>query len=125
MKITRVSGVVYRQELKLSGPKPKFAGEGRNAFETLLVKVETDAGIVGWGEAFPHRIWPAVKSLLETLIAPACIGAEATDISALMKMLISRAQGVRRAGPVLSACLGVDIAFWDILEKAKKKPIYM
>ena len=71
MKITRVSGVVYRQELKLSGPKPKFAGEGRNAFETLLIKVETDAGIVGWGEAFPHRIWPAVKSLLETLIAPA------------------------------------------------------
>ena len=66
MKITRVSGVVYRQQLKLSGPKPKFAGEGRNAFETLLVKVETDSGITGWGEAFPHRIWPAVKSLLET-----------------------------------------------------------
>ena len=50
MKITRVSGVAYRQQLKLNGPKPKFAGEGRNAFETVLVKVETDAGIVGWGE---------------------------------------------------------------------------
>ena len=66
MKITRVSGVVYRQELKLSGPRPKFAGEGRNGFETLLVKVETDAGVVGWGEAFPHRVWRAVKMLLET-----------------------------------------------------------
>ena len=125
MKITRVSSVVYRQELKLSGPKPKFAGEGRNAFETLLVKVETDAGIVGWGEAFPHRIWPAVKSLLETLIAPACIGAEATDISALMKMLIYRVHGVGRAGPVMYALSGVDIALWDILGKATNKPIYM
>src|SRR5665811_2627640 len=90
MKITRVSSVVYRQQLKLSGPKPKFAGEGRNAFETLLVKVATDSGITGWGEAFPHRIWPAVKSLLETLIAPACIGADPVDIPALMRMLIYR-----------------------------------
>jgi L-alanine-DL-glutamate epimerase-like enolase superfamily enzyme len=124
MKITRVSGVVYRQELKLSGPKPKFAGEGRSEFETLLVKVETDAGIVGWGEAFPHRIWLAVKSLLETLIAPACIGAEATDISALMKMLTYRVHGVGRAGPVMYALSGVDIALWDILGKATNKPIY-
>jgi len=60
MKITRVSGVVYRQQLKPGGATPKFAGEGRQAFETLLVKVETDSGITGWGEAFPHRVWPAV-----------------------------------------------------------------
>lgn len=125
MKITRVSSVVYRQQLKVSGPKPKFAGEGRNAFETLLVKVETDCGIVGWGEAFPHRIWPAVKSLLETLIAPACIGAEATDISALMKMLTYRVHGVGRAGPVMYALSGLDIALWDILGKVTNKPIYM
>ncbi len=70
MKITRVSGVVYRQQLEPGGPKPKFAGEGHTAFETMLVKVETDSGIVGWGEAFPHLVWPAVKSLLEKLIAP-------------------------------------------------------
>ena len=49
MKITRVSAVVYSQDLSLTGPPPKFAGEPRTAFQTLLVKVETDAGIVGWG----------------------------------------------------------------------------
>jgi L-alanine-DL-glutamate epimerase-like enolase superfamily enzyme len=124
MKITRVSGVVYRQQLKSGGPQPKFAGEGRTAFETLLVKVETDAGIVGWGEAFPHRIWKAVKSLLETLVAPACIGADPTDISGLMKMLIYRVHGVGRAGPAMYALSGVDIALWDILGKTKNQPIY-
>jgi D-galactarolactone cycloisomerase len=124
MKITRVSGVVYRQQLKLSGPKPKFAGEGRNAFETVLVKVETDSGIVGWGEAFPHRIWPAVKSLLETLIAPACIGADPSDISGLMKKLIYHVHGVGRAGPAMYALSGLDIALWDILGKAQNMPIY-
>ena len=124
MKITRVSSVVYRQQLKLSDPKPKFAGEGRRAFETLLVKVETDSDITGWGEAFPHRIWPAVKSLLETLIAPACIGADPANIPALMRMLIYRVHGVGRAGPVMYALSGLDIALWDILGNAKNQPIY-
>jgi D-galactarolactone cycloisomerase len=124
MKITRVSGVVYRQELKLNGPRPKFAGEGRDGFETLLVKIETDAGVIGWGEAFPHRVWRAVKIVLETLIAPPCIGMTATDIPALMKMLIYRVHGGGRAGPVMYALSGVDIALWDILGKATNKPIY-
>jgi D-galactarolactone cycloisomerase len=124
MKITGVSGVVYRQQLKPGGPQPKFAGEGRNAFETMLVKVETDSGIVGWGEAFPHRVWPAVKSLLEKLIAPACIGADPCDIPALMKKLIYHVHGVGRAGPVMYALSGLDIALWDILGKSKNLPIY-
>jgi D-galactarolactone cycloisomerase len=124
MKITRVSAVVYRQQLRPGGPQPKFAGEGRNAFETVLVKVETDGGIVGWGEAFPHRIWPAVKSLLENLIAPACIGADPCDIPALMKKLIYHVHGVGRAGPVMYALSGLDIALWDILGKSKGLPIY-
>jgi L-alanine-DL-glutamate epimerase-like enolase superfamily enzyme len=124
MKITGVSGVVFRQQLVLSGPKPKFAGEPRTAFETLLIKVETDAGIVGWGEAFPHRVWQATKSLLETLIAPACIGADPTDISSLMNTLIRRTYGVGRAGPVMYALSGLDIALWDILGKAANLPIH-
>jgi D-galactarolactone cycloisomerase len=124
MKITQVSAIVYRQQLKPGGPTPKFAGEGRQAFETVLVKVETDAGIVGWGEAFPHRIWPAVKSLLENLIAPACIGADPGDIPALMKRLIYHVHGVGRAGPVMYALSGLDIALWDILGKSKNLPIY-
>lgn len=124
MKITRVSGVVYRQQLKPDAVQPKFAGEGRSAFETLLIKIETDEGITGWGEAFPHRVWKAVKSLLETLIAPACIGADPTDIPALMKTLIYRVHGVGRAGPVMYALSGVDTALWDILGKVKNQPIY-
>jgi D-galactarolactone cycloisomerase len=124
MKITRVSGVVYRQELKPTGPQPKFAGEKRSGFETLLVKVETDAGIVGWGEAFPHRIWRAVKSLLETLIAPVCIGADPDDIPALMTKLIYHVHGVGRAGPAMYALSGLDTALWDIRGKVANQPIY-
>jgi L-alanine-DL-glutamate epimerase-like enolase superfamily enzyme len=124
MKITSVSTVVYRQQLKPGGPQPKFAGEGRVAFETLLIKVETDAGITGWGEAFPHRVWRAIRSLVETLIAPVCIGADPTAISALMNRLMRHTYGVGRAGPVMYALSGLDIALWDILGKAANLPVY-
>ena len=124
MKITSVSAVVYRQSLKPGGPPLKFAGEPRTTFETLLVKVETDAGITGWGEAMPHRIWRAVKSLIETLIAPACIGADPTAIAPLMNRLMRHTYGVGRAGVVMYALSGLDIALWDILGKVAGLPIY-
>lgn len=124
MKITSVSTIAYRQSLKPGGPQPKFAGEGRSTFETLLVKVETDAGITGWGEAFPHRIWRAIRSLVETLIAPVCIGADPTDISGLMGRLMRHTYGVGRAGPVMFALSGLDMALWDILGKAANMPLY-
>src|SRR5262249_34763443 len=124
MKITGLSTVVYRQQLKPGAPKLKFAGEPRTTFETLLVKVETDAGIVGWGEAFPHRVWRAVKSLVETRTAPAGIGAAPTAISTLMNRLMRHPYGVGRAGPVMFALSGLDMALWDILGKAANLPVY-
>lgn len=124
MKITRVTSVVYRQQIEGSGPKPKFAGEPRNTYETLLIRVETDGGIVGWGEAFPHRVWAGIRSFVETLIAPVCIGADPTDIAALMAKLFKHTYGVGRAGPVMYALSGLDIALWDILGKAANLPIY-
>jgi L-alanine-DL-glutamate epimerase-like enolase superfamily enzyme len=123
MKITRVSSVVYRQPIK-AGPKIKFAGEPRDSFETLLVKVETGAGITGWGEAFPHRVWPAVQMLVDKLIGPACAGADASDIAGTMTMLAYRYHGIGRAGPVMYALSAIDTALWDIAGKAAGKPIY-
>lgn len=124
MKITKVSSVVYRQHLKSGSPKLKFAGEGRDTFETLLIKVEADNGIIGWGEAFPHRVWKAIRVLVDTLIAPVCIGADPTDISKLMTKLIYHVHGVGRAGPAMYALSGLDIALWDILGKVANLPIY-
>jgi L-alanine-DL-glutamate epimerase-like enolase superfamily enzyme len=124
MKITRVSSVVYRQQLNLTGPQPKFAGEARAGFETLLIKVETDQGIVGWGEAFPHRVWAGIRSFVDTLIAPVCVGSDPTDISRLMGKLFRHTYGVGRAGPVMYALSGLDIALWDILGKVANLPVY-
>jgi L-alanine-DL-glutamate epimerase-like enolase superfamily enzyme len=124
LKITNVSSLVYRQALKLNGPAPKFSGESRASFETMLVKVETDAGLTGWGEAFAHRVWPATKIALENLVAPLCIGADATRIAPLMESVLRRNYAGGRTGPVMYAISGLDIALWDLMGKAAGMPLH-
>ena len=40
------------------------------SLEFNLVKVETDKGIIGWGEAFGYTSWKAVKIAIEDMVAP-------------------------------------------------------
>lgn len=46
--------------------------------DSLLVKVTTDQGLEGWGEAFGFRAVSSVKLAVNELIAPFCIGKDAT-----------------------------------------------
>src|SRR5258706_11285704 len=54
------------------------------AADSLLVKVTTDQGLVGWGEAFGFRAVASAKLAVDQLIAPLCIGQDATRIEPLM-----------------------------------------
>jgi hypothetical protein len=62
----------------------EHAGQPWDHLDILVVKVETDDGLVGWGEAFGHTAIPATKAALDTIVAPLLIGREAGDINALM-----------------------------------------
>jgi Mandelate racemase / muconate lactonizing enzyme, N-terminal domain len=50
----------------------------------LLVKVTTDQGLEGWGEAFGFRAVRSTKLAIEELIAPLCIGKDAMQIVPLI-----------------------------------------
>src|SRR5262249_11061343 len=52
------------------------------------------------------------------------IGADPTDIAARMNRLTRHTYGVGRAGPVMYALSGLDMALWDILGKAANLPVY-
>jgi hypothetical protein len=61
-------------------------GEGLRTWTTnniLLVRVETDNGIVGWGEAFCYACTDAVRAAVANMIAPIAIGQDARDIAKL------------------------------------------
>ena len=49
----------------------------------LLVRVETDSGLVGWGEAFCYGCTDAVRAALHNMVAPLAVGEDASDIARL------------------------------------------
>ena len=59
MKITRIEPVFLRLPYEHGGPKPPLGmGETRTTMDALLVRVETDQGLTGWGEAFGFATTP-------------------------------------------------------------------
>ena len=123
MTIRSVDTIALNLPFEIYGPRPKFAGLDRS-MEILLIRVETDSGIVGWGEAFGYGIWPATRAAVHAMVAPLAIGRDERDIAALMNELNRKLHIVGRTGPLVYALAGLDIALWDIAGKAANKPLY-
>ena len=124
MKITRVESIVLHMPMVFDGATPMLGGRPRTSIDMLLIRVETDAGITGWGEAFGHRIFPATRAVIDTVLAPMCVGRDATQIAALNDDVQRMLHGIGRNGPAIYALSGIDIALWDIAGKAAGLPLY-
>lgn len=124
MKITGIETFVVRMPLVLTGDAPMVSGQARTAIEMLLVRVDTDEGVCGWGEGFGHRVWPATRTALEKMVAPLCIGRDPAQIHVLMNDLMRSLHGAGRSGPVIYALSAIDIALWDIAGKLAGAPLY-
>ena len=123
MKITRIS--VWQRDLPLE--EPYFLSGGRLRFDqldTTFVRLETDAGIEGWGEACPwgHTYLPAhgpgVRAAIETLAATV-LGADPRAIDALNRQMDITLPGHPYAKSA------IDIAAWDIIGKCADMPLWM
>jgi L-alanine-DL-glutamate epimerase-like enolase superfamily enzyme len=90
----------------------------------LLVRIESDMGLVGWGEGFGYFCNEAVAAVLKRSIAPLLIDRELTDPAALMEE-IQRAMVLQgRHGISTFAQSGVDIALWDLMAKSEQVPLH-
>ncbi len=88
----------------------------------LFLKIETDEGIVGWGEPVvegkAHTVQTAVEELMDYLV-----GADPLRIEDHWQVMYRG--GFYRGGPILmSAIAGIDQALWDIKGKFYNAPIY-
>ncbi len=124
MKITRVESLVLNLPMVIDGATPMLGGKARTSIDMLLVRVDTDAGITGWGEAFGHRIFPATRAAIDTLLGPLCVGQDPSQIQALNDDVQRVLHGVGRNGPTIYALSGIDIALWDIAGKVAGLPLY-
>jgi len=126
MKITAIETIVLRTPYTTGGSTQAEAWGGRawDTADVLLVRVETDAGITGWGEAFGYNVIPATQALIETALKPVVIGRDALAPEALMLDLQQKLHIFGRGGPVIYALSGLDIALWDIVGKAAGLPLH-
>jgi len=87
--------------------------------QTLLVKITTDQGIVGWGESHAVMTPRVVKAVLTDMFTPILLGEDARNPEVLWEKMYStqRLRGYG-TGYFTRAAAGVDIALWDILGKA-------
>ncbi|GGJ37738.1 enolase [Neoroseomonas lacus] len=101
-----------------------FAGQPWDRLEILLVRVETEDGLVGWGEAFGHAAIPATKAALDSIVAPLVVGRDAGDINAITRQVLHGVHLLGRNGPFVYAFSGIEMALWDLLGKRCGQPIW-
>ncbi|MGQ9650319.1 MAG: galactonate dehydratase [Phycisphaerae bacterium] len=88
----------------------------------LLLKIETDDGLYGWGEPTLEGQSPAVEAAIRQLMR-LIKGEDPRRIEHLWQRMYRG--GFYRGGPVLcSAISGIEQALWDILGKSLNVPVY-
>lgn len=88
----------------------------------IMVKLTTDSGIVGWGEATLGWKESAVRELIVDFGRRYVVGSNPFDIEAMWFKLY---QIEHNTGPIMYAAMaGIETAMWDVVGKACKQPVY-
>lgn len=89
----------------------------------VTLKITTDDGLIGWGDATLNGRELSVASYLRDHLAPALLGRDADRIEDTWQYFYRGAYW--RRGPVTMAAIGaIDLALWDIKGKALGVPVY-
>jgi mannonate dehydratase len=89
----------------------------------LIVKITTDGGLVGYGDATLNGREKAVQSLIENHLRPWLVGWDAEAIEKIWQSTI-RQQYWRGGAIQMTALAGIDMALWDIKGKNLGAPVY-
>ncbi len=89
--------------------------------ESALVRVQTDDGLEGWGEAYgPARL---SATAVRDFFAPLVLGRDPLDTESIWEYLYARSLDQGQKGTMLCAISAIDIALWDIKAKAAGLPL--
>jgi len=119
MKIIKVEPITLSIPFQAGGKGEGIMPTTWNTLDFCLVRIETDNGLVGWGEGFGYFCNKSVAEMVKRSLAPLLVSQEMPDpkqfnTEAQHKMIL---QG--RSGISFYALSGVDIALWDLKAKAE------
>jgi L-alanine-DL-glutamate epimerase-like enolase superfamily enzyme len=118
--MTRIARI---EPIAIAYPDPNDFGTIRR---TVLVRVETTDGVVGWGEAI--AMWPEACKAVCTVISdgflPLLEGKLADDIDGNWTAMRRHVFWYGEGGIASMAISGIDMALWDIRGKVAGKPLY-
>src|SRR5262249_1498155 len=89
---------------------------------TVIARVTTSRGLIGWGEAFGGG-WQATVAALEHWVAPLALGQDISD-AGLTSRLERTLHNLGRAGAVIPAISAPAIALWDLRGKLEGVPVH-
>src|SRR5688572_31230836 len=112
--------IVRSETFVVGNPPPHLGG-----VNWVFVKLTTDEGIHGWGEAYGSEVYFASAArLLDEMCEHFVIGADPFAIERLWKTLYASGYTQHADIHKLSAISAIEIACWDIVGKAAGQPIY-
>ncbi|HEV8439420.1 MAG TPA: mandelate racemase/muconate lactonizing enzyme family protein [Methylomirabilota bacterium] len=120
MKITAVHAIALAIPLSPMNPPSSWTGGTR---KQVVVRVLTDEGLSGTGEAFAYGAPLAVCAVIEESLAPLLVGEDPLRIEALVDRMHRGTMIYGRRGLGMFAISGVEIALWDLLGRALNAPV--
>lgn len=122
MKIRSISSHLLRVPL---GDKTFYSSQAafpeRNSY---LVRVETEAGLVGWGEGGQYGPPEPVAACVDAVLAPRLIGRDPTEPVRLWEELYAFSRDFGQKGTYVEAISALDIALWDLAGQAAGLPVW-
>jgi L-alanine-DL-glutamate epimerase-like enolase superfamily enzyme len=107
-----------RRKVKITGVKVMIV---RGTWDWNLVKIETDSGLYGIGEAY----WgPGVKDVILKIMKPLLVGEDPMNVDRLYTKVLMRNAGAGAIGGVtVTAASGIEIALCDLVGRILETPV--
>lgn len=105
--------------------RPPYRALYSTYFETVFIKITTDEGLTGWGEALAPVAPEVVATIVNQLITPVLTGRDPLAGDHLWSVMydLMRERGYY-GGFMLDAISACDIALWDLRGKILNQPVY-
>jgi D-galactarolactone cycloisomerase len=101
----------------------KTAQDEKRTVSMVLVKIETECGLEGYGECLGRWTPLAYAQIVDDLLRPKLLGRDPFAVEGIWRNTWRSLYG-RSGGMLIEAMAGVDIALWDLMGKATKLPVY-